>query len=156
MPGLWVSPHTDRADEAAAVIAELGLSDSTIAFIGTTAQIGLTDHEIVARAWDLDDIAAHYEQLMATYACLEPESGDEVLYTYLRLIHEWQRMPYVDPQLPDRLLPSWIGGRAITLFVELRDKWAAAAYDRWRELANLNVTLSLPPARIHPGRVSDE
>ncbi|WP_445187820.1 PaaX family transcriptional regulator [Pseudonocardia sp. Cha107L01] len=134
MPGLWASPHVDRAEEITAVISELGLQDSTIGFVGGTFPAGLSDPEIVRRAWDLDGVAARYETLLETFGDLEPADGDELLFAYVSLVHEWHQFPLVDPQLPEDLLPNWVGRRGIDLFADRRREWSGRAFARWREL----------------------
>ena len=37
MPGLWLTPHTDRVDEVGRVIGALGLHESTVSLIGAPA-----------------------------------------------------------------------------------------------------------------------
>lgn len=137
MPGCWASPHVDRAEEVMRVINDLGLKDSAIGFVGRTWTVGLTDNEIVNRAWDLNDVAARYSQLITTFTDLEPEPGDDLLLTYLTLVHEWQEFPYMDPQLPHDLLPNWIGWKATELFAHLRESWAPLAHRRWQEIVAL-------------------
>ena len=134
MPGCWASPHLDRADEVKRVIRALDLQDSTIGFIGGTFDAGLDDAEIVRRAWDLDYASAQYEKLIATFENLEPETEDDLLFNYVALVHEWQQFPYLDPQLPENLLPEWIGRRANNVFVGLREKWVDGAHERWNEV----------------------
>jgi phenylacetic acid degradation operon negative regulatory protein len=134
MPGCWASPHPDRAAEVERVIRDLGLQDSTIGFVGQTWQVGLTDHEIVRRAYDLDDVAERYEKLLGTFENLSPEPGDELLTSYLALVHEWQEFPYMDPQMPKDLLPDWIGRRATEVFLDLRTRWSPGAHQRWNEV----------------------
>jgi phenylacetic acid degradation operon negative regulatory protein len=124
------------------LIEELGLQGSTFGFVGRTWPAGLSDDEIVRRAWDLDGVAARYEKLIARFENVEPEPGDDVLLTYLALIHEWRRFPFIDPQLPDDLLPDWIGRRATELFVNRRKRWAAAVDVRWQEILALNSPVS--------------
>ncbi|MGH9021797.1 MAG: hypothetical protein ACRDV9_01635 [Acidimicrobiia bacterium] len=63
-PGLWVTPHLERDQEAKRTVDGLGLGESTFSFVGTSAAIGLSDSEIVGRAWDLDAIAARYQALV--------------------------------------------------------------------------------------------
>jgi phenylacetic acid degradation operon negative regulatory protein len=133
-PGLWVSPYLDRLEEAAEAIEYFGLRDSAYAFAGTPAQAGLTYPEIVTRAWDLDSVAARYARLLETYSHRQPECGDELLFTHLSLIEEWRRFPSLDPQLPQDLLPDWIGRRAADTFVELHRKWYPGAHRHWRHV----------------------
>ena len=138
-PGLWASPHVDRLEETRGIIEELGLREMTIAFIGRLAHVGLADREIVERAWDLDDVAARYQKLLDTYQDLEPEPGDDTLFSYLALVDEWRKFPATDPQLPRDLLPDWIGRRAADTFVTLRARWKLSARERWREVVELTA-----------------
>lgn len=134
MPGLWASPHVDRLDEVRRVVQELGLRDSAVCFVGETTKIGLSDREIVQRAWDLDEVAERYRALLNTFEGLEPSGGDDLLFTYLTLVSEWHKLPYMDPQLPTDLLPDWIGRRAVSTFTELRHRWKPATLARWSEI----------------------
>ena len=136
-PGLWASPHTDRVDELRKAIHDLGLEDHTITFIGNTLKVGLSDAEIVARAWDLEHMAARYEKLIETYKHVEPQPGDDLLLTHLSLLNEYREFPAMDPQLPEDLLPNWVGRQATALFVSLNEKWSASARERWLEIVKL-------------------
>jgi phenylacetic acid degradation operon negative regulatory protein len=136
-PGLWTSPHTDRADELGTIIDQLHLREFTIVSIGQLAGMGLTSAEIIARAWNLDEIAARYTQLLNTYETLEPEPGDQQLFSYLSLVDEWRKFPAIDPQLPRDVLPDWIGRRAANTFSKLSQQWGPAARQRWAELTTM-------------------
>ncbi|HEY9418253.1 MAG TPA: PaaX family transcriptional regulator C-terminal domain-containing protein [Pseudonocardia sp.] len=136
-PGLWASPHVDRVEELRTLIDDLGLRDSTVTFIGNTLGVGLTEAEIVARAWDLDNIAGRYEKLIETYTGIEPEPGDDLLFTHLSLINEYREFPAMDPQLPENLLPDWVGHRATDLFINRNNEWAPAAHQRWRQIVEM-------------------
>jgi PaaX-like protein C-terminal domain len=74
----------------------------------------------VARACDLDGVQAQYEQLIIRYSGRRPPPGDPLLLTHIQLVNEWQRFPFLDPQLPEALLPNWIGHRAAVVFTQLR------------------------------------
>ncbi|BBL79283.1 PaaX family transcriptional regulator [Rubrobacter xylanophilus] len=134
-PGLWVSAHPERQGEVGRIIDDLKLSDSTFSFVGSSTGIGLSDHELVDRAWNLDSIAEYYEELLKNYEGLRLEDEDSILFAQVRLVNDWQRLPFIDPQLPDSLLPpDWIGRRAAAFFQERRAAWHEAAHDRWHEL----------------------
>jgi len=133
-PGVWLSPHPERQAGAQQIIDDLGLRESTLAFVGTLAPMGLRNDEIVARAWDLDGVRAEYEELIIRYSGLRPPPGDPLLLTHVQLVNEWQRFPFLDPQLPDALLPNWIGRRAAVVFAQLRAEWYEEAQARWREV----------------------
>jgi phenylacetic acid degradation operon negative regulatory protein len=133
-PGVWLSPHPERQAGAQQVIDDLGLRESTLAFVGTLAPMGLRNDEIVARAWDLEGVRAEYQELIIRYSGLRPPPGDPLLLTHVQLVNEWQRFPFLDPQLPDALLPNWIGRRAAVVFTQLRAEWYEEAQARWREV----------------------
>ncbi|WP_406693121.1 PaaX family transcriptional regulator C-terminal domain-containing protein [Saccharopolyspora sp. ID03-671] len=133
-PGVWVSPHVDRQPRAQKVIDELELRSSTLAFVGKASAIGQTEQELVELSWDLDEVTAKYEELLIRYSGLQPAPGDPLLFTHVKLTNEWQRFPFMDPQLPAELLPNWIGRRAAVLFHQLREAWYEDAQQRWREV----------------------
>lgn len=133
-PSVWLTPYPDRAAEAKRTVDDLGLRRSTLSFVGASTAVGLADDEIVARAWDLDGLSAMYSELLRTYRGLDPDRGDPVLFTHVGLVSRWQRFPFVDPQLPEELLPGWIGRRAAAMFLELRNAWYDAAQARWAEV----------------------
>jgi phenylacetic acid degradation operon negative regulatory protein len=131
---VWLSPHPERQAGVEEVIGALGLRESTLAFTGRSLQLGLRDEEIVRRAWDLDEVTARYQQLLIRFSGLEPEPGDPLLFTHVQLVSEWQRFPFLDPQLPGELCPDWIGRRAAVVFRQLRSQWYDDAQARWREV----------------------
>jgi phenylacetic acid degradation operon negative regulatory protein len=133
-PGLWLTPHREREVEAKRVIDELGLSESTLSFAGSSVAVGLSDQEIVRRAWNLDAVTAQYEAALKEFTGLRPKAGDGVLFSHVRLVNEWQRFPFMDPQLPEALLPQWIGRRAAQLFERRRAGWHDQSHERWRQM----------------------
>jgi phenylacetic acid degradation operon negative regulatory protein len=133
--GLWVTPHPQREAEVKEVVAELGVGASVFSFTGPFAGVG-DESELVRRAWDLESVARHYEEFLTEFAGARPHGDGEVLAGQIRLVHAWRRFPFLDPQLPDSLLPPrWTGRLAARRFHTLHDAWAPAAQRRWRELA---------------------
>lgn len=139
-PGIWASPHADREGEMRQIIKDFDLQKSSFAFMGRTVSVGLTDAEIVARAWDLDSVAQRYENLISTFRGVNPDSGDDLLFTYIALANEWRQFPSMDPQLPHDLLPDWVGHRATEMLVGLYTKWSDGAFRRWQEIVSLTST----------------
>jgi phenylacetic acid degradation operon negative regulatory protein len=135
MPGLWVTPHDERQAEAKRLIEHFDLARFTFAFVGPAIDIGLGDREMVEQSWDLAKVSAHYDALLERFTRVRPRSGDQMLFTYVQLVNEWQRLPFVDPHLPDVLLPrGWKGRRVAARLEELRSDWQDAAFRRWSEL----------------------
>jgi phenylacetic acid degradation operon negative regulatory protein len=133
-PGVWVSPHLDRQAEADRLIEDLDLSSSTLSFVGPSGSIGLRDADIVQRAWDLEALAERFAAQLDALAEVDPAPGDEMLFTHIQVVGQWQRAPFSDPQLPEELLPDWIGRRASIRLAGLRDQWSDAVHARWREI----------------------
>jgi phenylacetic acid degradation operon negative regulatory protein len=138
-PGVWASPYVERAGEVKALIEELGLRESTLAFIGTPLSIGLTDAALVRRSWDLDQLAARYQKMIDTFESWSPGPGDDVLFSYIALVNEWREAPFPDPRLPEDILPDWVGRRAMDLSVRLYEAWAPPARRRWEEIVDLTT-----------------
>jgi phenylacetic acid degradation operon negative regulatory protein len=57
-----------------------------------------------------------------------------MLFAHVRVVNAWQRSPFRDPQLPEELLPDWIGHRAAARFAALRKQWSGASRARWSEV----------------------
>ncbi len=134
-PGVWISPHAGHEAEAAAVIEELGLDAEAMSFTARFAGIG-NEQTMVDKAWNLDEVGARYEEFIDAFTGLRPTEPDAVLVAQARLVHEWRRFPFLDPQLPDKLLPPrWSGTRARQLFDTKHAEWHGTAQQRWREIA---------------------
>jgi phenylacetic acid degradation operon negative regulatory protein len=138
-PGLWLTPHADRADEVQRVIVELELAEFAVSAIGETGQIGLSVNEIVQRAWALESVAASYQELLDRFGGYSPPEGDPVLFALIELTDAIRRLPFMDPQLPEELSPDWIGRQATIRLRELRASWYDAAHARWREIVENGV-----------------
>ncbi|MQA85477.1 MAG: PaaX family transcriptional regulator [Streptosporangiales bacterium] len=134
-PGMWISPHPGRRAEADGIIEDLGLHEQAMSFTGPFGGIG-NEQTMVDRAWDIAGIEARYERFIDEFTGMRPAQGDSVLLAQTRLVHEWRRFPFLDPQLPQKLLPAhWSGRRAAALFHDKHAAWDEGARRRWRELA---------------------
>jgi phenylacetic acid degradation operon negative regulatory protein len=131
---LWVSPNVDREAEAKQLLDELGLAGSTLSFTGPYAGIG-SERNVVEQAWNLDELADRYRDFLAEFGGLEPASGVDFVLAQIRLVHEWRRFPFLDPQLPaDLLPPDWVGARAAAVFTARHSAWHPPAQAYWRAL----------------------
>jgi phenylacetic acid degradation operon negative regulatory protein len=134
-PNLWVSPNTDREAEAKQLLDELGLAATTLSFTGEFGGIG-SEQSLVEQAWNLSDLAARYHDFVAEFA--RPRPVPSALPAQVRLVHEWRRFPFLDPQLPAELLPpQWIGARAATVFHDRHAAWHDDAQAQFAELGAL-------------------
>jgi phenylacetic acid degradation operon negative regulatory protein len=119
---VWLSPH-DRTGDVRGAFA----SDTSIridAFRSRSAGPA-SDRDLAARAWDLAGLdhdyaglLARYEPRLATYRAAPPE-GAAALVERMRLVHDYRRFPFRDPDLPPELLPAgWSGQIAHGVFRE--------------------------------------
>lgn len=133
-PGLWVSPHAERSAEVHRLVTDLGLEEHTFSFRGSLAGIGMTQRDVVRRGWDLEGLEAHYQRLLDAVSGLDPVDEDATLLAHVRMISEWQEMPRTDPQLPELLLPDWIGRDVARRIEALRARWTPVVRDRFAVL----------------------
>lgn len=133
-PGLWLSPHIERAPEVRSLVDELELGEHTYSFVGTVDLIGVRPEDIVSRGWDLDALEKYYARILDVVASLRPASREETLFTHVQMINEWQQMPRIDPQLPEGLLPDWIGRTVARRIESLRAQWATQVRVRYAEI----------------------
>jgi phenylacetic acid degradation operon negative regulatory protein len=134
MPGLWISAHHDRQAGVTAAVRRCGLEDCTVAFVGTAAGLGLPLDQLVAQAWDLDEVASRYRSLVSRFVGRAPGHPAEAMAALLELDEELQSAPSWDPQLPPVLAPGWSGRADAALLLALRGKWLTSARERWNEL----------------------
>jgi phenylacetic acid degradation operon negative regulatory protein len=129
-PGMWISARPDRLDEVRAVLHEAGIDDGHC----FTARHDLGDERaMIADAWDLDAIAASYDDFLATFE--GDGATDDPLTAQLALVHRWRRFPQIDPGLPRELLPSgWPGDAAAALFARRHEQYSGAARGAWSRL----------------------
>jgi phenylacetic acid degradation operon negative regulatory protein len=132
-PGVWVSPDTGRQAEASKIVGELDIG-SPMSFIASYGEIG-DEESMVARSWDLSELEDRYEDFIDEFTGFRLVAGSAILQAQTRLVHEWRRFPFLDPQLPGRLLPAnWSGATAAELFHRQHLKWRESAQQQWDEL----------------------
>jgi phenylacetic acid degradation operon negative regulatory protein len=141
-PALWVNPHVTRLAETKDLIARFDLAKVAFGFVGKSLDLGVTDAELAARAWDMGSVSAHYRQLASTFGKMRPRSDDAILFAHVQLVNQLQRLPYIDPGLPTSLLPAaWKGREYAARLADIRQRWHDAAHRQWVGLAGT------PPAR---------
>jgi phenylacetic acid degradation operon negative regulatory protein len=123
-PGVWIAPaHLYEA--TAEALRRLELDSYADLFRGE--HLAFADAaERVRRWWDLDQLQRLYAEFLEAHAPVaerqEPD-GRGAFADYVRVLTDWRRLPYLDPGLPEELLPEgWIGIRAADLFFTLRSR----------------------------------
>lgn len=133
---LLVSPHGQREPELREILTDLGLDAECIILRSTIEEA--EQITLVAKAWDLEELATSYARFEHHHDGLAPDGPDQAFHALVSLVHDWRRFPFVDPELPTSLLPAgWAGHSAAELFHDRRERWSPAArqwFDR-NELA---------------------
>ncbi|MEY5098036.1 MAG: hypothetical protein RJA36_755 [Pseudomonadota bacterium] len=149
--GCFVHPGADLVRAFDALAAE-GLQDLLPALMPLLAADPVLEQsasapDMVARAWNLGDLAAAYEVFTQRYRPLLGEASaapaldpERAFLARILLIHDFRRLLLRDPQLPADLLPAdWPGQRARALCRELYRRLLAPSelhLDRCMQLAS--------------------
>jgi phenylacetic acid degradation operon negative regulatory protein len=134
-PGVALSPHLDREAVANRVLEDLGLVPGAVVFRAEAGQLASTE-DLLARAWDLAALARRYDDFLRTFGRRSPRRDEAQFVALARLVHAWRHFPFVDPEIPLRLLPHrWPGRQAKELFDDRHAAWAPGA-NRWYEAAD--------------------
>jgi phenylacetic acid degradation operon negative regulatory protein len=121
-PSTWISPNP-LEDAIDALIQRYGIGDSATLF--RSPHLGPTSpQELVRRCWDLEAIQASYDRFIAQWAprmdrflATGPHPDAHCFVEKITLVHEFRKFLFVDPGLPQELLPEgWRGLEARRLF----------------------------------------
>lgn len=133
--GVWVSPHLDREAEVREAVGDD--SDATV-LLFSADQLGgaAAAPAIVAEAWDLDAIAVQYRSFIDDFEPEQPSDPRDAFAAQTAMVHAWRKFPFLDPALPDELLPDdWPRDRALALFRERHARWQQDAEAYFEALA---------------------
>lgn len=119
--GLFVTPH-DLRQQLHDLIARHGVESDVTMHYGHL-EWPADPAQIVARAWDLEQLASRYAAFVARTqrAASQAAGADdrEAFRQRFLLTHEFRRFPFSDPDLPDVLLPvGWVGHTARAVFLD--------------------------------------
>jgi phenylacetic acid degradation operon negative regulatory protein len=132
--GAAVCPHVDREAVAHDVLKDLGLVDLAVVVRGEPTELSPAV-EVVQRAWDLDELASSYRRFIAGFDRRRPRARHAILGATIELVDAWRRFPFIDPELPDAVLPGhWPARRAKELFDARRSEWTPIARSYFGEL----------------------
>jgi len=127
----WISPY-DRTREVKNLLQRLNIEEYVHIF--NAQHQGSTDpRKIVSHCWDLGKIHQKYADFLTEYRpkleghlkrlqageTIEPS---ECFVERFKLIHEYRKFPFLDPDLPQELLPeNWLRPQTAALFDEYHD-----------------------------------
>jgi len=133
--GLWITPHVEREREVSGVdsVAELLSFEASLGSLGDPARV-------LAEAWDLDAVARAYGAFADRFGRLRPKTPEAVFRAQTQLVHEWRKFPFLDPDLPEAMLPNgWPRAQALKVFRERHEAWHAVAQEHFRSLETMRA-----------------
>lgn len=133
----WISPH-DMATEVEEIARRLRIKEYVQVFQAKHQNFS-DPQSIISRCWDLERIHKKYASFIDKYRSdlrnhrkrlqagefIEPS---ECFVERFKIIDEYRRLPFFDPDLPEKLLPrDWLRSQATALFNEYHDLLAEKA-----------------------------
>jgi phenylacetic acid degradation operon negative regulatory protein len=132
--GLWISPHVERETQVRQLVSDNGSAAELLSFHAELGGLGEPE-KAIAEAWDLDGLSNMYRSFIARYGRQKQRHATDVFRAQTQLVHDWRRFPFVDPDLPEQLLPSrWPRQRAHRIFQERHAEWHERAQGYFRSL----------------------
>lgn len=147
-PGVWIAPmHLHGA--TAKALHDLGLSGYADLFRGDHLASGDLPAKIRSW-WDLAGLETLYSSFLVEHTpaaerwCDGQVPDDRTAFIgYVRLLTDWRRLPYLDPGLPEELLPpAWPGIRAAELFFASKKRWEKPARRYVEKLSTFGPAVS--------------
>jgi phenylacetic acid degradation operon negative regulatory protein len=131
--GLWITPHVDREAEVTRIVTDLSVAE-LLSFRAEFGGIG-DPAKAVADAWDLEAVAERYREFVSSFSRLRPKAPEAVFRAQTELVHTWRKFPFLDPDLPQEVLPPrWPRTRAHDVFLERHAEWQGPAQEHFRSL----------------------
>jgi phenylacetic acid degradation operon negative regulatory protein len=133
IPGVWLSPRSDRGAEVLQILTQAGLPDGYL--FAAEYQGGGPLTAMVSQAWDLGELARGYDEFLLTFGAADGPDAPDPIVRVIDLVHAWRRFPWIDPGLPAPFLPTpWSGTAAASLFARRHAAWAGDAIAEWKHL----------------------
>lgn len=122
----WISPN-NLADRVKEITESYGITEHVEVF--SADHLGWSDpKQLVQKCWNIDEINSAYKEFIDTYR--EPyeelaeklRRNEEVPDNFCfvektKLVHQYRKFLFIDPDLPQELLPDiWLGKEADQLF----------------------------------------
>lgn len=131
--GVWLTPHVEREAELAGAIHDEPAAEAT-SFVATLGSLG-SPAAVAGVGWDLGAVRQHYAAFIDDFAGVVRSSPEAAFQVQTLLVHAWRKFPFLDPDLPQELLPSsWPHQRAHDLFAARHGRLAAPARAYFEEL----------------------
>lgn len=125
--GVWVAP-AHLYEDTRRTLERLGLTEYVDLFRSDYLAFGDL-RSSVSSWWDLDSLRDLYDEFLQAHGPVlsrwrrrRRDDDAQAFADYVRALTQWRKLPYLDPGLPEELLPrSWHGRQAADLFFDLQD-----------------------------------
>jgi phenylacetic acid degradation operon negative regulatory protein len=149
--GLWITPHVEREAELLAV-TEAAPAAQIVSFHAELGAIG-EPGRVVSDAWDLENVAEGYRAFVSRFRRMNPTDAEAVFRAQTELVHAWRKFPYLDPDLPEQMLPTrWPRSAARRVFEEKHAAWHEGAQVYFGTLDGLVCGPASEPTAVEGGR----
>jgi phenylacetic acid degradation operon negative regulatory protein len=121
----WIAARRSRELDALLTTESVAAESFLAAHDGDTARL-------VSRVWDLAALGAAYEAWLAEarhiVAGVDARGPEQAFAARSQLVHGWRKFLFVDPRLPEQLLPAdWAGHRGARYFDQQAGRLSPAA-----------------------------
>jgi phenylacetic acid degradation operon negative regulatory protein len=143
--GVWITPHHARESTLASALRVSGGFSGAVSLRSSLGAIG-ADGDI-AESWPLAAVADRYRAFVARFGRMRASAPAGRFAAHTRLVHEWRRMAFDDPDLPAAVLPrTWPRARAYTIYRECEERWRDGAREHFAALeASVDAAAGAPP-----------
>lgn len=146
-PGVAITPHLEREELATSVLRDLDLASTTTVFRAELGELA-TATDMLHRAWDLASLIDEYKSFVRSFQHRSPTTPRARFAATVELVDHWRRFPFIDPEIPDELLPaSWNGHAAREVFDDRSRAWDSSAR-QYFEALELVATRPTPRAEV--------
>ncbi|MEI2665216.1 phenylacetic acid degradation operon negative regulatory protein PaaX [Rossellomorea sp. LJF3] len=155
----WISPN-NLEKQVQSLIGKYDIKEYVDFFIAEHK--GPNENQrLIEKSWDLNEINDRYQEFISRYSqqymidkskiSKGQMSDAECFVERTKLVHEYRKFLFVDPGLPEELLPEkWLGAHAATLFGEYYKELAEPAsrffesvFEDGNELKNKDVSYNV-------------
>ncbi|MFF1385271.1 PaaX family transcriptional regulator C-terminal domain-containing protein [Arthrobacter sp. NPDC058288] len=142
-PSTWLAPH-DLAKEAKEIASRHGSARVNVLWCGS--HDAAAARKLAARCWDLESLRRDYLDFLSSYTHLDDvqgnsaKDGKRALVERTRIIDDFRRFPFRDPELPRELQPrDWPGPAAFSLFSRVHEQLGPRAQSFVEEVIGRQV-----------------
>ena len=142
--GLWITPHAEREHELPTSRAPARPPSSSAS--APSSARSATRERSSPRRGTSTRVADAYRAFIARFGRLRPKAPEAVFRAQTLLVHEWRKFPFLDPDLPEDMLPArWPRERAHDVFPERHAPWHGAGAGLLRLARDVSIVAFWAP-----------